>query len=239
MGLVAAGGLRSSVIATVGGDHRRNPCCIAWSVRPSRSLSAALTSRLRGNADSDRTRMVGPSVGHGRLLSTRPSSRCSRSPTPKFHPGLRRCSWLPRSLHSGCSAMYQEKPGYSTNNALAEDLAATHASQANMSFAAALVHTLEESDQYTAGHSQGGCDLHPRHRADEWVCPRKRQRARISAASSTTSGRSGCRQLFSDKEGPLTLEERRQMQKHSEIGERILLQGRCLRRHRKHRAPSP
>ena len=38
-----------------------------------------------------------------------------------------------------------------------------------------------------------------------------------------TSGRSVCHLVFSRRICPLTLEERRVMQKHSEIGERILV----------------
>ncbi len=92
---------------------------------------------------------------------------------------------------------------------------------ANVSFAVALVTALEASDAYTAGHS----------RAVAIYCRDIAQRMDLSAADCDRAflcglvhdiGKVGLPVTLLGKNGPLTLEERRQMQEHSVIGERIL-----------------
>jgi len=93
--------------------------------------------------------------------------------------------------------------------------------RANLSFAVALVTALEASDAYTAGHSRA-------------VAMYSRDTARRMGLSADDSERAFLCGLVHDigkvglppsllgKDGPLTLEERRRMQEHSAIGERIL-----------------
>jgi putative nucleotidyltransferase with HDIG domain len=93
--------------------------------------------------------------------------------------------------------------------------------RANLSFAVALVTALEASDAYTAGHS----------RAVAIYCRDIARRMGLSSDECDRAflcglvhdiGKVGLPPSLLGKEGPLTLEERRQMQEHSVIGERIL-----------------
>ena len=74
---------------------------------------------------------------------------------------------------------------YEQQRQLAEEL-----KRANMSFAEALVATLEKSDQYTAGHSKAVA-IYARDIASAWAFRRTSKSERIFAAWSTTLGRSG------------------------------------------------
>jgi HD-GYP domain-containing protein (c-di-GMP phosphodiesterase class II) len=92
---------------------------------------------------------------------------------------------------------------------------------ANLSFATALVQTLEESDRYTAGHSRAVAnyarDIGVRLRLSRSDCDRLYLCGLVH-----DMGKIGLPPSLLNKEGRLTLEERREMEKHSEIGERIL-----------------
>lgn len=94
--------------------------------------------------------------------------------------------------------------------------------RANLSFAAALVATLDARDQYTAGHSAAVAiysrDIASRMGLDE----SDQQKAHLSGLVHDI-GKIGLPPGLLEKAGPLTLEERRVMQSHSEIGERILV----------------
>ena len=92
---------------------------------------------------------------------------------------------------------------------------------ANLSFAVALVTALEASDAYTAGHS----------RAVAIYCRDIASRMGLSGEDCERAflcglvhdiGKVGLPPSLLGKDGPLTLDERRQMQEHSVIGERIL-----------------
>ena len=113
---------------------------------------------------------------------------------------------------------------YQRERRLGDDLRTANETlaRANLSFAVALVTALEASDAYTAGHSRavaiycrdiarahGPSARGVRSSIPVWTCPRHRQ------------GRA-FRRAYLGKAGPLTLDERRQMQEHSVIGERIL-----------------
>lgn len=93
--------------------------------------------------------------------------------------------------------------------------------RANLSFAAALVATLDARDQYTAGHSAAVAvysrDIAKRMGLDE----SEQQKARLCGLVHDI-GKIGLPPGLLEKPGPLTLEERRIMQSHAEIGERIL-----------------
>jgi putative nucleotidyltransferase with HDIG domain len=92
---------------------------------------------------------------------------------------------------------------------------------ANLSFAVALVTALEASDAYTAGHSRAVAiyardiarrmDLSPEECDRAFLCGLVHDIGKVGLAPSLLG-----------KDGPLTLEERRSMQEHSVIGERIL-----------------
>lgn len=93
--------------------------------------------------------------------------------------------------------------------------------RANLSFAVALVTALEASDAYTAGHSRAVAiycrDIAERMGFDEAECERA-----FLCGLVHDIGKVGLPPSLLGKTGPLTLEERRRMQEHSAIGERIL-----------------
>lgn len=93
--------------------------------------------------------------------------------------------------------------------------------RANLSFAAALVATLDARDQYTAGHS-AAVAVYSRDIARRMGLTETEQQNAHVAGLVHDIGKIGLPPGLLEKEGPLTLEERRIMQTHSEIGERIL-----------------
>jgi putative nucleotidyltransferase with HDIG domain len=112
---------------------------------------------------------------------------------------------------------------YQDQRRLAEDLSSAnlHLERANLSFASALVATLDARDQYTAGHSAAVAiyarDIAGRLELDE----REQQLAHLCGLVHDI-GKVGLPPGLLEKPGALTLDERRQMEEHSVIGERIL-----------------
>jgi putative two-component system response regulator len=94
--------------------------------------------------------------------------------------------------------------------------------RANLSFAAALVATLDARDQYTAGHS-AAVAIYSRDIAERMGLDASEQQKAHLAGLVHDIGKIGLPPGLLEKAGPLTLEERRVMQRHSEIGERILV----------------
>jgi putative nucleotidyltransferase with HDIG domain len=92
---------------------------------------------------------------------------------------------------------------------------------ANLSFATALVATLDARDRYTAGHSAAvaiyGRDIAAR----MGLSVSERELVHLCGLVHDV-GKIGLPAGLLEKPGALTLEERRQMEKHSEIGEQIL-----------------
>lgn len=91
----------------------------------------------------------------------------------------------------------------------------------NISFASALVATLDARDRYTAGHS-AAVAIYARDIATRLGLPESDCKLAHLAGLLHDIGKVGLPPGILEKNGPLTLEERRHMQKHSEIGERIL-----------------
>jgi HD-GYP domain-containing protein (c-di-GMP phosphodiesterase class II) len=92
---------------------------------------------------------------------------------------------------------------------------------ANLSFATALVATLEARDRYTAGHSAAVAVYARDISAQMGLSIEQQQLAQVTGLVHDI-GKIGLPPTLLEKAGPLTLAERRQMEKHSEIGERIL-----------------
>jgi putative nucleotidyltransferase with HDIG domain len=90
-----------------------------------------------------------------------------------------------------------------------------------LSFATALVATLDARDQYTAGHS-AAVAIYARDIAERMGLSENEQRLAHMCGLVHDIGKIGLPPGLLEKPGALTLEERRQMEKHSEIGERIL-----------------
>jgi putative nucleotidyltransferase with HDIG domain len=93
--------------------------------------------------------------------------------------------------------------------------------RANLSFASALVATLDARDRYTAGHSEAVA-IYARDIALGLGLTSEEQQLAYVCGLVHDIGKIGLPAGLLEKPGALTLEERRQMQKHSEIGERIL-----------------
>ncbi len=105
---------------------------------------------------------------------------------------------------------------YQVQRTLAEKLEA-----ANVSFAVALVTALEASDAYTAGHSRAVA-IYSRDIAERMGLSTDVYERAYLCGLVHDIGKVGLPASLLGKEGPLTLEERRVMQDHSVIGERIL-----------------
>ena len=113
---------------------------------------------------------------------------------------------------------------YQDQRRLADDLLSVNErlERANLSFASALVATLDARDRYTAGHS-AAVAIYSRDIAERMgLVATHSNNSYTFAGLSTTSARSDCLPGLLEKPGALTLEERRLMETHPEIGERIL-----------------
>ena len=113
---------------------------------------------------------------------------------------------------------------YQEQRRLTEDLVAVNSQleNANLSFATALVATLDARDRYTAGHSEAVA-VYARDIAARLGLPEDVQRRAHVAGLVHDIGKVGLPPGLLEKRGPLNLEERRQMELHSTIGERILM----------------
>ena len=112
---------------------------------------------------------------------------------------------------------------YQDQRRLAEDLASANVrlERANLSFATALVATLDARDRYTAGHS-AAVAIYARDIAERLGLSGDEQQLAHQCGLVHDIGKIGLPPGLLEKPGALTLGERRQMEKHSEIGERIL-----------------
>jgi putative nucleotidyltransferase with HDIG domain len=112
---------------------------------------------------------------------------------------------------------------YQAERRLAADLADAniHLERANLSFASALVATLDARDRYTAGHS-AAVAVYARDIAARLGLTQEQQQLAHLCGLVHDIGKIGLPAGLLEKPGALTLDERRQMEEHSVIGERIL-----------------
>ena len=112
---------------------------------------------------------------------------------------------------------------YREQRATSEELAVAIERQerANLSFATALVATLDARDRYTAGHS-AAVAVYARDIAKRLGLSEDDQRLVHLAGLVHDIGKVGLPPGLLEKPGPLTRDERTQMEQHSVIGERIL-----------------
>jgi len=125
--------------------------------------------------------------------------------------------FLPALAAQRLFVLYQEQ------TELAEELSSVNArlEQANLSFATALVTTLDARDQYTAGHSAAVAIYAQDIAARMGLSETEQQLAHVAGLVHDI-GKIGLPPGLLEKPGAYTLEERRSMERHSEIGERIL-----------------
>ena len=114
-------------------------------------------------------------------------------------------------------ALYQEQ------RRLADDLSLANETleRANLQFAGALIATLDARDRYTAGHS-AAVAIYSRDISRRMGLSEETQELAFLCGLVHDIGKIGLPPGLLEKPGALTLEERRQMQEHSAIGERIL-----------------
>jgi putative nucleotidyltransferase with HDIG domain len=112
---------------------------------------------------------------------------------------------------------------YQAERRLAGDLAEVnkHLERANLSFASALVATLDARDRYTAGHS-AAVAIYARDIASRMALSEADVQLAHLCGLVHDIGKIGLPPGLLEKPGALTLDERRQMEEHSVIGERIL-----------------
>jgi putative nucleotidyltransferase with HDIG domain len=112
---------------------------------------------------------------------------------------------------------------YQDQRRLAEDLADANLQleRANLSFASALVATLDARDRYTAGHS-AAVAVYAKDIAERLELDGRDQQLAHLCGLVHDIGKIGLPPGLLEKPGALTLEERRQMEEHPAIGERIL-----------------
>jgi HD-GYP domain-containing protein (c-di-GMP phosphodiesterase class II) len=112
---------------------------------------------------------------------------------------------------------------YEQERRLAADLSLANDTleRANLQFAAALIATLDARDRYTAGHS-AAVAIYSRDIARRMDLSSELQEQAYLCGLVHDIGKIGLAPGLLEKPGALTLEERRQMQEHSAIGERIL-----------------
>ncbi len=183
---------------------------------------ASITSAVRGNRSSI-LRTVGPlmftaTCVYAPVVATLAYAYFEISPWTVF------LFLAPALAAQRLFSLYQEKARlYEGQLKLTDELRAANETLrgANLSFATALVQTLEESDRYTAGHSRAVA-TYSRDIASRMGLASDIQERAYLCGLVHDIGKIGLSAAVLNKEGRLTLEERREMEKHSEIGERIL-----------------
>jgi putative nucleotidyltransferase with HDIG domain len=125
--------------------------------------------------------------------------------------------FLPALAAQRLFALYQEQ------RRLTDELVGANSTLelANLSFASALVATLDARDRYTAGHSAAVAIYAQDIAARMGLSDDQQQLAHVAGLVHDI-GKIGLPPGLLEKPGALTLDERREMQRHAEIGERIL-----------------
>jgi putative nucleotidyltransferase with HDIG domain len=177
---------------------------------------AALTLSLRGGSGLELVRTMAPViVGYASLYT--PVVAVLAVAYVDFSSLTLALFFVPALAAQRLFGLYQQQ------RQLAHELGNANAllEAANLSFATALVATLDARDRYTAGHS-AAVAIYARDIAERLgLPPRQAQLAQLSGLVHDI-GKIGLPAGLLEKPGALTLAERRQMEDHSVIGERIL-----------------
>lgn len=179
-------------------------------------IFATATSRLRGNKTSFSARTLAPLLATAVLVYAPVVALLALAYT-EISPWTAPLFIAPALAAQRLFAMYLQQ------KTLASDLrgANEHLNRSNLEFAEALVATLEQSDLYTAGHSKAVA-IYSRDITERMGLPAETQERAYLCGLVHDIGKVGLPASLLLKDGPLTLEERREMQRHSEIGESIL-----------------
>lgn len=203
---IAPDGFGGVILATLAGSMTGESLELAFAV---------VTGRLRGNR-TNYARAVAPLLGTAICVYAPVVAALTLAYT-EVSPWTAPLFIAPALAAQRLFAMYQEQ------RRLAADLKEANESlrRSNLEFAEALVATLEQSDQYTAGHSKAVA-IYSRDIAERMSLPDETQELAYLCGLVHDLGKIGLPASLLLKNGPLTLDERREMQKHSAIGESIL-----------------
>jgi putative nucleotidyltransferase with HDIG domain len=179
-------------------------------------LFAALTARVRGRPMGDTIRAFVPVM----LTSVpvyAPIVALLAFMYVRVSPWTLALFLIPAMAAQRLYGLYQEQ------RQLANDLSTANETleRANLQFAAALIATLDARDQYTAGHS-AAVAIYSRDIAERMGLSSEVRDHAYLCGLVHDIGKIGLPPGLLEKPGALTLDERRQMQEHSAIGERIL-----------------
>ena len=175
-----------------------------------------MTARLRGGSVSEILREIGASSGLTVPLYV-PVVGLFAYGYHLYSLKLVLIFFLPALAAQRLLQLYQQEKVVSQDLAKANE----RLRRASLSFATALVATLDARDQYTAGHS-AAVAIYARDIAERMGLPKDQVELVHLCGLVHDIGKIGLPAGLLEKPGPLTLEERRQMEQHSEIGERIL-----------------
>jgi putative nucleotidyltransferase with HDIG domain len=176
----------------------------------------ALTMKVRGKAPFNSLRVLAP-LAFASLLLYAPLVALLAEGYLRVSPLVLPLFLVPALAAQRLFGMYQDQ------RRLARDLAVANArlERANLSFATALVATLDARDRYTAGHS-AAVAIYARDIAGRLGLSEDEQQLAHQCGLVHDIGKIGLPPGLLEKPGALTLSERRQMETHSEIGEHIL-----------------
>jgi putative nucleotidyltransferase with HDIG domain len=177
---------------------------------------AALTARVRGRPVSDAVQSLVPVVLTSAVVYA-PIVAVLGYMYIRVSPWTLALLLVPAMGVQRLYGLYQEQ------RQLAVDLSAVNDTleRANLQFAAALIATLDARDQYTAGHS-AAVAIYSRDIAERMGLGDEIRDQAYLCGLVHDIGKIGLPPGLLEKPGALTLEERRHMQEHSAIGERIL-----------------
>ncbi len=177
---------------------------------------AALTAQVRGRPIRDVVRTLVPVVLTSAVVYA-PIVALLAYMYVRVSPWTLALFLVPAMAAQRLYGLYQEQ------RQLAVDLSDANETleRANLQFAAALIATLDARDRYTAGHS-AAVAIYSRDIAKRMGLPQEIQDQAYLCGLVHDIGKIGLPPGLLEKPGALTLDERRQMQEHSAIGERIL-----------------
>jgi len=177
---------------------------------------SALTARVRGRPVADAVRSLVPVVLTSAVVYA-PIVAVLAYMYVRVSPWTLALLLIPAMGVQRLYGLYQEQ------RQLAVDLSAANDTleRANLQFAAALIATLDARDQYTAGHS-AAVAIYSRDIAERMELGDEIRDQAYLCGLVHDIGKIGLPPGLLEKPGALTLEERRHMQEHSAIGERIL-----------------
>ena len=217
-----AGGLAGSVAAGLG-THSGRLGPVLGAVAAAALVEAAadvlqafITAKVRGNNVQESMRAL-LALQLGALPLYTPVLGVLAYAYEHVSPWLVLTFFAPAVAAQRLFLLYQEQRN------LAEGLSTAYQrlERANLSFAGALIATLDARDRYTAGHS-AAVAVYSRDIAERLGLSDEEQQLVHLCGLVHDIGKVGLPAGLLEKPGALSLDERRQMEQHPEIGERIL-----------------